>query len=102
MSAHAFTPLTAEQHERHHLGLFTVRDGDRTTITVHARMLNATNARDVLLRVATELEAGMRSVHIDLSRCDRGIDRHGDEAVRAIRAVVERAGATFTITHRTA
>lgn len=90
-------PLTPEQHERQHLGLKTQRDGDTTTVTLYARMLNGTNAPALLSRIATELAAGVTDVRLDLSRCDRGLDEKGRDAVRAIVDSVREHGGTFEV-----
>lgn len=90
-------PLTPEQHERDHLGLKTQRDGDTARITVYARMLNATNAPALLSRIASELADGVTDVRLDLSRCDRGLDDTGREAVRSIGDSVRAHGGTFEV-----
>lgn len=90
-------PFTDDQHERHHLGLETRREGDRAEITVTARMLNATNAPALQRRVLDELDAGVRTVRLDLSRCDRGIDRPAMGVLVSIKNAVERGGGTFSL-----
>jgi hypothetical protein len=90
-------PLTTEQHERQHLGIKTQRDGDSARITVYARTLNGTNAPQLRLRVGLLLDGGVRALALDLSRCDRGLDDKGREAVRSIGDSVRAHGGTFEV-----
>jgi hypothetical protein len=89
--------LTPEQHEREHLGLKTQRDGDTARITAYARTLNGTNAPQLRLRAGLLLDGGVRSLALDLSRCDRGLDEKGIGALVSIGAAVREAGGAFEV-----
>jgi anti-anti-sigma regulatory factor len=91
-------PLTDEQHEREHLGLKTVRLDDHALITVYARTLNGLNAPQLQLRADLLREGGVRSLSLDLSRCDKGLDRRAIDVLVAMRNALHRIGGTFTIT----
>jgi anti-anti-sigma regulatory factor len=97
MSLTAYVPLTDEQHEREHLGFKTQRAGDSALITVYARTLNGINAPQLKLRADLLLEGGVTSLGLDLSRCDRGLDRSAMGVLVAIKNRLARRGGEFRI-----